>query len=39
MERAFGYTLPEYLYFGGYPGAAPCGKSPRGSLATSKTPF
>jgi predicted AAA+ superfamily ATPase len=23
MERAFGYTLPEYLYFGGYPGAAP----------------
>jgi predicted AAA+ superfamily ATPase len=23
MERAFGYTLPEYLHFGGYPGAAP----------------
>jgi predicted AAA+ superfamily ATPase len=23
MEQAFGYTLPEYLYFGGYPGAAP----------------
>jgi Predicted ATPase (AAA+ superfamily) len=22
MERALGYTLPEYLYFGGYPGAA-----------------
>ncbi len=23
MREAFGYTLDEYLYFGGYPGAAP----------------
>jgi predicted AAA+ superfamily ATPase len=28
MERAFGYTLPEYLYFGGYPGAAPLREEP-----------
>lgn len=39
MERAFGYTLPEYLYFGVTRARPPCGKSPRGSLATSKTPF
>lgn len=26
--RAFGYTLPEYLYFGGYPGAAPLRQEP-----------
>ena len=23
MHAAFGFTLPQYLYFGGYPGAAP----------------
>lgn len=23
MEEAFGYTFPEYIYYGGYPGAAP----------------
>ena len=23
MSAAFGFTLPEYLYFGAYPGAAP----------------
>jgi len=30
MEQAFGFTLEQYLYFGGYPGAAPLiGDPPR----------
>ncbi|MGC9452859.1 MAG: ATP-binding protein [Oceanipulchritudo sp.] len=28
MQEAFGYTLEEYLYFGGYPGAAPLKSEP-----------
>lgn len=28
MSKAFGFTLEEYLYFGGYPGAAPLVKDP-----------
>ncbi len=28
MEEAFGYTLDEYLYFGGYPGSAAYKKDP-----------
>ncbi len=28
MVRAFGYTLDEYIYYGGYPGAAPLVKEP-----------
>lgn len=29
MRSAFGFTLEEYLYFGGYPGAAPLAKDPQ----------
>ena len=29
MRAAFGFSLEEYLYFGGYPGAAPFIKDPR----------
>jgi predicted AAA+ superfamily ATPase len=28
MRMAFGWSLDEYLYFGGYPGAAPLAKNP-----------
>jgi predicted AAA+ superfamily ATPase len=28
MREAFGFTLDDYLYFGGYPGAAPLAKDP-----------
>lgn len=28
MKKAFGFTLEEYLYFGGYPGAAPLIRDP-----------
>lgn len=28
MRAAFGFTLEQYLYFGGYPGAAPLAKDP-----------
>src|SRR5690606_6898297 len=28
MREAFGFTLDEYLYFGGYPGAAPLAPDP-----------
>lgn len=28
MQAAFGFTLEQYLYFGGYPGAAPLAKDP-----------
>jgi predicted AAA+ superfamily ATPase len=28
MRTAFGFTLEQYLYFGGYPGAAPLAKEP-----------
>lgn len=29
MQAAFGFSLEQYLYFGGYPGAAPLAKDPQ----------
>ena len=38
MREAFGWSVEQYLYFGGYPGAAPLAASRRAGRATSPTP-